>query len=157
MPLDPAEMSRPEKIKAAIQYRARGHAWREIGRRLDTAESNVRRWLSTPEVRRELAQVACEAAPDAEHAATIASDYLLGVVTGEELVTDPETGEAYASAASDRIRSASVLMANHQRMIEVQAKAKEADVAAGQVKTADELMELAVAARERRLADDLTS
>ena len=141
MPLDPDEMSKPEKIAEAIQFRARGHSWREIGRRLETAESTVRLWLSTPDALRELAQVACEAAPDAEQAATIAGDYLLGVVTGEECTTDEE-GNEHAAPYSDRIRAASVLMANRQRMIEVEAKAKEADAAASQAKTADELADL---------------
>ena len=125
-------MSRPEKMAEAIHLRGRGHAWSFIGDKVDTPIWTVRRWCSTPEALQQMAAVARETAPSAEQAATIAGDYLLDVVTGEE----------QAAEVPDRIRAASVLMANRQRMIEVAAKAKEADAATSQAKTADELATL---------------
>lgn len=136
--MDPAEMSRPEKISQAIGLRARGHAWRYIGATLDTPESTVRLWLSTPEAMLDIARVAREITPSADHAADLAGAYLLAIVMGDELDV----------TSADRIKAAAVIMGNRQRMIEVTAKSREADAATSQATTADELAAMEIAAAE---------
>ena len=123
---------RDAKIDEAIHMRAKGNTFQFIGDTIGHPESTVRLWLSEPDVAAKVAAVARENMPDAETAARTAGAYLMSVIGGEEADAQP----------GDKIRAASVIMANHQRMIEVTAKSREADAATSQAKTADELRAL---------------
>jgi len=120
------------KLEAVVRYRAQGHTQQWIADDLDVPRETVRNWLQSPDVLARVATVAREAMPDAETAARTAGAYLMSVIGGEEADAQP----------GDKIRAASVIMANHQRMIEVTAKSREADAATSQAKTADELRAL---------------
>ena len=136
MPLDPSEMSRDEKIQAAIQYRARGHSLRWIGRRLAVANTTVLAWTTTPEAQSMIQQDAREYLPALDDDARLARIHLR-----DRLADDGVEG-------AERDKVAAVLLSNHNRAIEVAAKAKEADAAASQALTADELRKLETEAQE---------
>ena len=136
MPLDPAEMSRPEKIKAAIQYRARGHSLRWIGERLEVHNTTVLDWTSTPEAASDIQRYAREDLPDLDDDSRLARIHLRDRL-GDTEVPGPE-----------RDKVAAVLLSNCNRAIEVAAKAKEADAATSQAKTAAQLKTLEIEAME---------
>jgi len=128
--MDPAEMSRDEKIAAAIRYRARGHSLRFIGDKLDTAFRHVKEWLDTPEAQHEIAQVVRDELPDLADDGDLARQLL------RDQVNDADAEEPL------RQKAAAVLLANQSRAIEVAAKAKEADAATSLAVTAEGLAQL---------------
>lgn len=126
--MDPAEMSKPEKLAQAIQYRGRGHALPFISAKLDVPISTLHDWLMP--YADEIGTVARETLPE------VSDDVIAARIHLRQRLANPGV------EGRERDKCAAILLANASRMVEVAAKSREADAATSQAKTADELRAL---------------
>ena len=104
--------------------------------KLGVSHPTILEWTSTPEALVEIDQVTRESLPDLDDDGHLA----------RQLLRD-QTNDADADPPL-RQKAAAVLLANQSRAIEVAAKAKEADAATSQAKTAAQLKTLETEAME---------